>query len=94
MAALWADKSKMIKFNLEYYIVWWVAFSVPGWVFFQLLGAAGRTTLPVEPGGALQGVSPLVCFLGGGVIVAPWFGRRVDVEGGYARLHISRTGPR
>ena len=65
-----------------------------GWVFFQLRRAAGRTTLPVELGGALQGVSPLVCFLGGGVIIAPWFGRRVDVEGGYARLHISSTGPR
>ena len=39
--------------------------------------------------------SPLfVDFLGGGVIVAPWFGRRVDVEGGHARLHISSAGPR
>ena len=72
----------------------WVAFSVPAGSSFSLVGAAGRTTLPVEPGGALQGVSPLVCFLGGGVIVAPWFGRRVDVEGGYACLHISSAGPR
>ena len=47
-----------------------------------------------EPLFLLQGGSPLVCFLGGGVIVAPWFGRRVDVEGGYAHLHISSAGPR
>ena len=94
MAALWADKSKLIKFNLKEYVVWWVAFSVPAGSSFSLIGAAGRTTLPVEPGGTLQGVSPLVCFLGGGIIVAPWFGRRVDVEGGYACLHISSAGPR
>ena len=39
---------------------------MPAGSSFSLVGAAGRTTLPVEPGGALQGVSPLVCFLGGG----------------------------
>ena len=67
---------------------------MPAGTSFGLIGAAGRTTLLVEPGGALQGVSPLVCFLGGGVTVTPWFGRRVDVEGGYAHLHVSSAGPR
>ena len=94
MAAYGRTNRKLIKFNLEYYIIRWVAFSVPAGSSFSFVGAAGRTTLPVESGGALQGVSPLVCFLGGDVIVAPWFGRRVDVEGGHARLHISSTGPR
>ena len=68
---------------------------MPAGSSLSLVGASGRITLPVEPGGALQGVSPFfVGFLGGGVIVAPWFGRRVDVEGGHARLHISSAGPR
>ena len=31
--------------------------------------------------------------LGGGVTVAPWLARRVDVEGGYTRLHVSGAGP-
>ena len=35
---------------------------MPAGSSFGLIGAAGQTTLPVEPGGALQGVSPLVCF--------------------------------
>ena len=93
MAPYGRTNRKLIKFNLKNYVVWWVAFSVPAGSSFSLIGAAGRATLPVEPGGTLQGVSPLVCFLGGGVIVAPWFGRRVDVEGGYACLHISSAGP-
>ena len=67
---------------------------MPAGSSFGLIGAAGRITLPVEPGGALQGVSPIACFLSGGVIIAPWFGRQVDVERGYARLHIGSTGPR
>ena len=67
---------------------------MPAGSSLSLVGASGRTTLPVEPGGALQGVSPFCRLLGGGVIVAPWFGRRVDVEGGHARLHISSAGPR
>ena len=37
--------------------------------------------------------SPLLPVLGGGVTVASWFVRRVDVEGGYTRLHVSGAGP-
>ena len=37
--------------------------------------------------------SPLLPVLGGGITVASWFARRVDVEGGYTRLHISGAGP-
>ena len=38
--------------------------------------------------------SPLLPVSGGGVTVASWFVRRVDVEGGYTRLHVSSVGPR
>ena len=37
--------------------------------------------------------SPLLPVLGGGVTIASWFVRRVDVEGGYTRLHVSGAGP-
>ena len=37
--------------------------------------------------------SPLLPVLGGGVTVASWSVRRVDMEGGYTRLHISSAGP-
>ena len=37
--------------------------------------------------------SPLLPALGGGVTVASWSVRRVDVEGGYTRLHVSGAGP-
>ena len=37
--------------------------------------------------------SPLLPVLGGGVTVASWSVRRVDVEGGYTRLHVSGAGP-
>ena len=37
--------------------------------------------------------SPLLPVLGGGVTVASWFARRVSMEGGYTRLHISGAGP-
>ena len=37
--------------------------------------------------------SPLLPVLGGGITVASWFVRRVDMEGGYTRLHVSSAGP-
>ena len=37
--------------------------------------------------------SPLLPVLGGGVTVASWFVRRVNVEGGYTHLHVSGAGP-
>ena len=37
--------------------------------------------------------SPLLPVLGGGITVASWSVRRVDVEGGYTHLHVSGAGP-
>ena len=37
--------------------------------------------------------SPLLPVLGSGVTVTSWSVRRVDVEGGYTRLHVSGAGP-
>ena len=37
--------------------------------------------------------SPLLPVLGGGVTVASWSVRRVDVERGYTHLHVSGAGP-
>ena len=37
--------------------------------------------------------SPLLPVLGGGITVASLSVRRVDVEGGYTRLHVSDAGP-
>ena len=37
--------------------------------------------------------SPLLPVLGGGVTVASWSVRRVNVEGGYTRLHVSGADP-
>ena len=92
MAALWAGKSKIDY--VQYYALWWVASSAPAGSSFGLVGASRRTALSVEWGGERPvGSLPSGLYLGGGVIVAPRFGGRVHVKGGYACLHFGRAGP-
>ena len=65
-----------------------------GWVFIRPRRCIGTNHSFSWTGGRPAGSLPSCLVLGGGIIVAPWFGRRVDVEGGYARLHVSSAGPR
>ena len=65
-----------------------------GWDFIRPHRCSGTNHSSSLTGRRPSGSLPFCLFLGGGVTIAPWFGRRVDVEGGYTRLHVSSTGPR
>ena len=93
MAALWAGKSKIDQSQTIKIQNTVSRLFCAGWDFIRPHRCSGTNHSSSWTRRRPSGSLPFLPVLGGGVTVASWFVRRVDVEGGYTHLHVSGTGP-